>query len=559
VSPLGRVIRLVAPSWWRFVVSVAMGTLTVCSGIGLLAASGVLIARASTEHTLAGVGLAVLAVRVLALVRPVSRYGDRLWSHDFAFRSLGRIRTHVFEGIEPLAPAGLEGYRHGELLNRMVADVDELQNLTLRVLVPPTVALMSGAVVVAGVALVLPAAALVLAAGLIAGATVVPLIASRLSADARAHQASARSDLTADLVELLSAAPELLVFGADTERVEAVREDDRKLVRLASRDAIGAGAADGLSALVAGLTLVGVLVVAVSATTIGVLPDTAVVPLALVTLVAFEVVAALPAAAQYLSSTTSSGIRVLDLLDRPAPVSDPADPAPPPGAHPGIALEGVEARYSPHEDLVLRGGSLSLPAGAQVAVVGPSGSGKTTLTHILVRFLEREGGEAQLDGHDLRDYRQFDVRRAVTLSGQSSHIFSSTVRENLRIAQADASDDELREALARARLLDFVDTLPDGLDTRVGELGRELSGGQRQRLALARAFLADAPVLVLDEPTAHLDRRTADALLDDLITQTGERSLLLVTHHPGEAAAVGTTIAIADGVLGEGDSALPNQ
>jgi thiol reductant ABC exporter CydC subunit len=552
-------VRLVGPSWWRFAVSVALGTLTVCSGMGLLAASGVLIARASREHTLAAVGLATLAVRVLAVVRPISRYSDRLWSHDLAFRSLGRIRARVFRGIEPLAPAGLEGFRHGELLNRMVADVDELQNLTLRVLVPPAVAGLSGIVVVVGFALVLPAAALVLGAGLVAGATVVPLVANRLSTNARVRQAPARSELTSDLVELLSAAPELVAFGAEAERVEAVRSRDRLLVGLTSRDAIGAGTADGLSVLVGGLTLIGVLVVSVSAAGIGSLSTVAVVPLALVTLAAFEIVAALPAAAQHLASTTSSGDRVLDLLDRPVPVVDPADPLPAPGAHPRIDLDGVTARYAPDKDLVLRGGSLSLSPGARVAVVGPSGSGKTTLTQILVRFLEREGGVATLDGHDLRDYRQSDVRRAVTLSGQGSHIFSSTIRENLTVARPDARDDQLRGALARAHLLTWVETLPDGLDTKVGELGRELSGGQRQRLALARAFLAGAPVLVLDEPTAHLDRPTADALLADLLAESGGRSLLLVTHHPDEAGAVGRTITISDGVLTETPSALPHE
>jgi ABC-type multidrug transport system fused ATPase/permease subunit len=198
-----------------------------------------------------------------------------------------------------------------------------------------------------------------------------------------------------------------------------------------------------------------------------------------------------------------------------------------------VALDRVVVARGPQRRQVLDGVTLRLPPGARTVVTGPSGAGKTTLAQLLVRFLERQGGGARIGPRDLRAHRQDDVRATVLLSAQEPHVFDSTIRENLLLARPGAGDAELRRALAEARLGEWVASLPDGLDTTVGERGRALSGGQRQRLALARAFLADPAVLVLDEPTAHLDAATAGALLDDLWRAAGGRSVLLITHGDG--------------------------
>jgi len=266
--------------------------------------------------------------------------------------------------------------------------------------------------------------------------------------------------------------------------------------------------------------------------------------LTLLALASFEAVAALPLAARELTSTLAAGRRVLELTDHDPPVQDPPSPLPSPGGTPSIALEGVSARYSPEEPLALDGFDLLLEPGRRVALVGPSGVGKTTVVNLLLRFLDPSEGRITLDGHDLRHFRQEDVRHAIAVAGQDSYLFSTTIRENVRLARPEATDVEIDDALRRAKIGEWVASLPRGSDTLVGEEGTQLSGGQRQRVALARALLSDARVLVLDEPTAHLDPETAEALVRDVVAAADGRSVLLITHRPEGLDLVDEVVAI---------------
>jgi thiol reductant ABC exporter CydC subunit len=527
---LARLLGLLGLRPGRVALSVGLGALAVVAGAVLVGAAGYLICRAARQPPILSLTTVMVVVRVAALTRPGARYAERLCSHDLALRSLGTLRSRVLERIEPLAPAGLEGYRDGELLSRMVADVDQLQDLALRVLLPAGVAVVAGTVVVGGVLAVDPTAGLLLGAGLAVAAVAGPVVAFRVVARTQRRQAALRARLTAELVDALDAADELWLNRADGRAAAAVAAADRELVAVALRDARGAGAADALGLAAAALTTLAVLAATTAAAGRGDLNPLLVAPLTLVAVGAFEAVLPLSVAARQLPSVLAAGRRVLELIDRRPEVADPPDPAPAPARRPELALDRVVVTRGPERRPVLDGVSLELPPGGRMVVTGPSGAGKTTLAQLLVRFLERRAGDARIGGRDLRDHRQADVRAAVLLSAQDPHVFDSTIRANLLLARPGAGDAELWRALHAAQLGEWAATLPAGLDTVVGERGRALSGGQRQRLALARALLADPAVLVLDEPTAHLDAATAAALLDDLWHEAGDRSVLLVTH-----------------------------
>lgn len=535
---LRRLLVLADAPRGRLALAVGLGALAVLFGVGLMTSSGYLISRAAEQPPVLSLFTVIVFVRFFGVARPIARYLERLTSHDVALRTLGTLRARLYARIEPLAPAGLASFRRGDLLSRMVADVDALQDLYLRGLLPPLVALAAGIVSVIAVATVLPVAAAILAVGLVLQGVAVPAIAARLTRRAGRRQAAARAALSAELVETLRAAPELVVFGAAAGREERIAAADRELDRVARRDAWVAGLGDALGVLCSGLTLTAVTAVAIAAHDAAALDRLLVAAVALLALASFEGTQPLAEAARRRSGVIAAGGRILALTDREPAVCDPADPLPAPPRDAELVLSDVRARYAPGEPIALDGLDLRLAPGRRVALRGPSGSGKTTAVNLLLRFMDPERGRITLAGADLRDFAQADVRRHIAVCGQDAHLFATSIRENVRLARPDATDDEIADALTRAGLADWIATLPDGVDTMVGEEGAQLSGGQRQRVALARALLADAPVLVLDEPAAHLDEETAERVIDDALdaAQADGRAVLLITHR-GEGVA----------------------
>jgi thiol reductant ABC exporter CydC subunit len=524
--------------------SVALGAITIMLAVGLMATAGYLISRAAERPAILSLTIAMVGVRFFGISRPVARYLDRLWGHDLALRVLTRVRSRVYERIEPLAPAELAGYRDGDLLSRSVADVDALQNLHLRAIGPPLIALLAGAASVGVAAAFLPVAGLVLAAGLLVAGVAVPALSGYLGRSAGAREAPARGTLSAELVETLGAVPELVVFGAEPAALARIRAADASLVAVARRSAVAIGAGDGLRLLITGFTVAGVLAVAVAASGAGHLDRVLIAMLALLALASFEAVVPLSAAARELAATVAAGTRVLELTDCAPAVRDPAAPAAAPAWPFALALDRVAARYPGAAAPVFSDISLRLEPGERVALVGPSGAGKTTIVNLLERFIDPDAGSVTLGGRDLRELRQDDVRRAISVAGQESYLFATTIRDNVRLARPDASDAELERALRRAQIWDWVAQLPAGIETRVGERGRELSGGQRQRILLARALVADAPVLVLDEPTAHLDPATAGELVRDVFDAADDRTVLLITHRDEGLELVDRVVAL---------------
>ncbi|WP_129767335.1 thiol reductant ABC exporter subunit CydD [Streptomyces sp. L-9-10] len=529
-APLARMRAAVGALRGRFVLALVLGSCALGSAVGLMAVSGWLISRASEQPPVLYLMVAVTATRAFGIGRAVFRYTERIVSHDAVLRMLADLRVSVYRRLERIAPAGLRETRRGDLLSRLVADVDELQDYWLRWLLPVGSALLVGAGAVGFTAWLLPEAGAVLAGGLLVAGVGVPLLSAARTRRAERRLAPARGLLATRVADLLSGIAELTVAGALTRRMRGTREADGTLTAIASRGASANALGGGLTALVCGLTVAAAAYVGVGALADGRLAGVELAVVVLTPLAAFEAVTGLPLAVQYRQRSRRSAERVCEVLDAPVPVREPERPAAPPVSPFPLEVRGLAARYPGQRRDALSGFDLTLTAGKRVAVVGPSGSGKTTLAQVLLRFLDAREGDCRLGGTDTAALDGDTVRRFVGLCAQDAHLFDSSVRENLRLARTDATEDELRDALRRARLLDWVDTLPAGLDTLVGEHGARISGGQRQRLALARALLADFPVLVLDEPAEHLDLATADALTTDLLAATEGRTTLLITH-----------------------------
>lgn len=544
---LARVREAAGSQHGKLGLALLLGSLAVGSSVGLMAVSGWLISRASEQPPVMYLMVAVTATRAFGIGRAVFRYAERLVSHDAVLRMLAELRVSVYRGLERIAPAGLRTTRRGDLLSRLVSDVDALQDYWLRWLLPAGTALAVGAGSVAFLGWLLPGAGAVLAAGLLLAGVGVPWLSGVCAKHAERRLAPAQAELSVRVADLLGGTAELTVAGALGDRKEQVRGADTVLTRIASRAATATALGGGLSALICGLTVVAAAVVALPAAFGGRLEGVELAVVVLTPLAAFEAVTGLPLAVQYRQRVRRSAERVFEVLDAPVPVEEPAEPAEAPASPFPLDVRGLSARYEGAEHDALHSVDLTLLPGKRVAVVGPSGSGKTTLAQVLLRFLDAREGTYRLGGVEASALDGDTVRSFVGLCAQDAHVFDSSIRENLRLARTGATDGQLRDALAGARLLDWADSLPDGLDTLVGEHGARLSGGQRQRLALARAFLADFPVLVLDEPAEHLDLATADALTTDLLAATEGRTTVLITHRLAGLDAVDEVLGLDGG------------
>ena len=546
-DPLWRALRLAAPVRRRLLLAGAAAMTTVACAVALAGVAAWLLGTAAGQPPVLTLAVAVVGVRALGLARGLSRYVERLSGHDAALRVLAGTRADVWDALEPLVPNGLPGAGRGDLLERLVGDVDALQDLYLRALAPVAVAVGLGAAAVTASGLLLPAAGVVLAAGLAVAAVAIPLIVVLLDRRAARGRSPARARLAQDVVEMLDGAADLEAFGASATALGRVVASDEALRRTDRSGASAGGAGEALQLLVHGLLVVGVLLVGIPAVAAGVIDGVALAVLVLLTWACGEVTAGLPDAARAVVSARSASARLFEVLDAAPGVRDPAVPAPVPDGPLDLQVRGLVVVLPGADRPALAGLDLDLPAGRRVAVVGASGAGKSTLVDVLLRLREPTEGRVLLGGTDVRELGQEDVRRAVSGCRQDPWLFATTLHDNLLLARPTATAVEVHDAAQAAGLSDWVDGLPDGWATRTGEAGAMVSGGQAQRLALARALLHDPRVLLLDEPTAGLDLELADRVTADVLRATAGRTLLLVTHRLAGLDAVDEVVVLDRG------------
>ncbi|MCX6036327.1 MAG: thiol reductant ABC exporter subunit CydD [Chloroflexi bacterium] len=533
--PIGfRLLHFLNGSWGWVALSVLLGVLTVGSNVGLMGTSAFLISAAALHPQLGTLQVAIVGVRFFGIARGVFRYAERLASHNVTFRLLARLRAWFYRALEPLAPARLMQYRSGDLLSRIVTDVETLENFYVRVVSPPLVA----TVIAAGMTIFfgrydLYLAWIYLAFTLVLGVGV-PLLSWTLSRRAGTELVSRRAALQARLVDGILGLADLLVFGRGTDYSESLVEDGKAYGQTQRHLASLTGFSSALTTLLVNLGMLAVLALTIPLVATGQVSGMMLAVLTLSALAGFEAVIPLPLAAQTLSSSLQSARRLFEMVDAQPMVRESLsisrDPLSESPTNHELRITNLAFSYPGQSQPALQDITFQLAPGKRIAIVGPSGAGKSTLANLLLRFWDYSQGRILLDGRDFHEFAQEDVRRLVSFISQRTYFFNDTIRQNLLLARPTATESDVQNAAQRAQIHEFIVGLPKGYETIIGERGFRLSGGERQRLAIARALLKNAPIFLLDEPTANLDPLTERLILDMLFTLTLRQSLLLITH-----------------------------
>jgi ATP-binding cassette, subfamily C, bacterial CydC len=544
------VLRGAMPPLRRFWPGAAAGLLSEASAVALLAVSAWLIVRASEQPLLLYLSAAVVGVRLFALTRASFRYLERLAGHDAALRQLAATRSSLVRRLIPLSPAGLGSTRRGSVLGALVDDVDELQNLPLRVVQPLVASALVAAASVVFMAFVSWPAALTLLGCLVAAGIASALWGWAAGARAERELAPLRARLADAVLDHLGSLDVLIAFGAEDAARQRIREADAAVRRAVVRRALAQAGTAAVVSLLAGIASIAALVVTAPLTADGTVGAPWLAVAVLVPMAVFEVFGSIPLAASAWRQVRASASRIAEALPDRLPDGLVHETVRPTGAGPamgdGIRLRGASVRWPGADADSLHGIDLDVHPGERVLVVGSSGAGKTTLAHALVRFLEVDGSFT-IGGASVHDLAGDDVRLTVGLCEQRPMLFDEDIRQNLLFARDTATDAELLAVLDRVGLGDWV-RARGGLDARVGERGALVSGGQAQRIALARALLRGFPVLVLDEPTAGVDPAASDVLLTDLLSAVGDdQAVVLISHVTVPAGMIDREVRLVHG------------
>ena len=524
-----RLLRLARPLWKRMGLAILLGFGTIASSVGLLATSAYIIAFAALQPSIAELQIAIVGVRFFGIARGVLRYLERLVSHSAAFRLLARLRLWFYQKLEPLAPARLIQYQSGDLLSRIVADIETLEQFFVRVLAPPMVAICVAILMWFLMGAFDPRLAIIIITFLALAGILTPVLVKRLSRGTGRQIVGLRATLNMALVDSVQGCADLLAFSQAKHQRAHISSLSRQYVQLQERMGRMGGISNALSGFLMNVATIALLLVAIPLVNTGRVDGVYLALLILAAIASFEAVFPLPSTFQYLESQLTAAQRLYEILDTDPAAIDHNNTSPEPN---DFSLTARDLRFCYQSDAqpALDGISFHLDQGSQLAIVGPSGAGKSTLVHLLLRFWDYDSGQISLGGHELRTYRGEDLRRMISVVSQHTHLFNDTIRGNLLLANPDATEHDLIRVASQAQIHAFIQGLPDGYDTWIGEAGVRLSGGERQRIAIARALLKNTPILILDETTANLDALTEREVTKTLYGLMEGRTTLIITH-----------------------------
>ena len=527
---LPRLLAFLKGSWGLVTLSVLIGACTIGSSVALMGTSAWLISTAALHPSVAALGVAVVGVRFFGITRGVFRYLERLVSHDVTFRLLSRLRIWFYEKLEPLAPARLMEYRAGDLLARIVGDVETLENFYVRVISPPLTAVLVGLFTAIFIASFHPQLALAFLMFFLGLGLVLPFLAQVISRRPAVDTITLRADLHTRLVDGIQGMADLLAYGRGEHRLAEIATNGLNYGNAQRRMARVTGLHSGLTTLLTNLGLWTILALSIPLVNAGTLDGPMLASLSLLTFAAFEAVMSLPLAAQMWNSAREAARRLFEVVDtEPAVKDDIRDSLVGPQAS-NIKFSNLSFSYPNQSTPAIQHVTFNLQPGRSIAIVGPSGAGKSTLANLLFRFWDYSSGDITFGGESIKRYAQDSVRERIGLVSQNTYFFNTSVRENLRFARRHVTQEEIESAAMDAQIHDFILGLPNGYDTMIGEQGVRLSGGERQRLAIARAIIKDAPILILDEPTANLDPLSEKQVLQTLFALMKRKTTLFITH-----------------------------
>lgn len=525
-----RLLQFLKGNWHRVAFSVLLSSITIGASVALMGTSSWLISTAAIATSVVDLGVSTVGTRFFGITRALSRYFERLVSHDVTFRLLAKFRIWFYEKLEPLAPAHLMNFRAGDLLSRIIGDVETLENFYVRVISPPLTAIVVGLFTAIFLASFYPILAPVYLIFFLSLGLILPWLTQIVSRKSSEQTINIRADLHTQLVDGIQGIADLIAYGRADERLNKISIHGKEYGDAQKRLSLITGIGAGLSTLLTNLALWTILFLCIPQVTNGNLAGPMLASLSLLTLASFEAVTPLPLAAQAWNSSREAAKRLFEVVDTEPEIKDDIRYSKLDNQISNIEFSNLSFTYPSQTTPALQHITFDLQPSTSIAIVGPSGAGKSTIANLILRFWDYQIGEISLGGENVKVLNQDEVRERCGYVSQNTYFFNTSIYENLRFAKKKVTKEEIESACKSAQIHDFILSLPKGYDTMIGEQGLRLSGGERQRLAIARALIKDAPILILDEPTANLDALTEQEVLKTLFAVMKQKTSLLITH-----------------------------